>query len=50
VTERPFLVQVSFVQPWFEQPGGALRFAIADPAQTVRDLVVDGALTRLRVV
>jgi hypothetical protein len=50
VVARPFLVTVRFVQPWFEQPGGALRFAIADPSLTVRDLVVDGSLTRLRLV
>jgi hypothetical protein len=50
VVSRPFLVTVRFVQPWFEQPGGALRFAIADPSLTVRDLVVDGSLTRLRLV
>ena len=50
VTDRPFLVTVRFVQPWFEQPGGALRFAIADPVVTVRDLVVDGSLVRIRVV
>jgi hypothetical protein len=50
VTERPFLVTVRFVQPWFEQPGGALRFAIADPGVTIRDLVVDGSLARVRVV
>ena len=50
VTERPFLVNVRFVQPWFDQPGGALRFAIADPSVTVRDLVVNGSLARVRVV
>jgi hypothetical protein len=50
VVDRPFLVNVRFVQPWFEQPGGALRFQIADPSATVRDMVVDGALVRLRVV
>ena len=50
VTDRPFLVTVRFVQPWFDQPGGALRFAITDTTTTVRDLVVDGSLTRLRVV
>ncbi|MFZ7089122.1 TNT domain-containing protein [Curtobacterium sp. RRHDQ10] len=49
VVTRPFLVAVRFVQPWFGQPGGALRFTIADPALTVRDLVVDGSLTRLRL-
>lgn len=49
LVERPFMVIVRFVQPWFEQPGGALRFQIADPTVTVRDLVVDGALARLRV-
>jgi len=50
LVERPFLVNVRFVQPWFDQPGGALRFQIADPSVTVRDLVVDGAVSRLRVV
>ncbi|GGL04121.1 hypothetical protein JOE58_001367 [Curtobacterium luteum] len=50
VVERPFLVTVRFVQPWFEQPGGALRFEIADPSVTIRDLVVDGSLARVRVV
>lgn len=50
VTDRPFLVNVRIVQPWFDQPGGALRFAIADPGLTIRDLVVDGSLVRLRVV
>ncbi|MFJ3385869.1 MULTISPECIES: TNT domain-containing protein [unclassified Curtobacterium] len=50
VVDRPFLVTVRFVQPWFDQPGGALRFQIADPSLTVRDLVVDGALVRVRAV
>ena len=50
LVERPFLVTVRFVQPWFDQPGGALRFQTADPTVTVRDLVVDGSLARLRVV
>ncbi|WP_439688757.1 TNT domain-containing protein [Curtobacterium sp. SP.BCp] len=50
VVERPFLVTVRFVQPWFDQPGGAMRFETADPSVTVRDLVVDGSLARVRVV
>ncbi|MBT2503038.1 TNT domain-containing protein [Curtobacterium sp. ISL-83] len=50
LVERPFLVTVTFVRPWFDQPGGALRFQTADPSVTVRDLVVDGSLARLRVV
>ncbi|PZE68130.1 hypothetical protein DEI83_04195 [Curtobacterium sp. MCBD17_021] len=50
VVERPFLVIVRFVRPWFDQPGGALRFEIADPTTTIRDLVVDGSLARVRVV
>jgi hypothetical protein len=50
VVDRPFMVTVRFVQPWFDQPGGALRFTIADPMLTIRDLVVDGSLVRLRVV
>ncbi len=43
------MVTVTFVQPWFDQPGGALRFQTADRSVTVRDLVVDGSLVRLRV-
>jgi hypothetical protein len=50
VVERPFLVTVRFVRPWFDQPGGALRFEIANPTTTVRDLVVDGSLARVRAV
>ncbi|OIH97005.1 TNT domain-containing protein [Curtobacterium sp. MCBA15_001] len=50
VVDRPFLVSVRFVQPWFDQPGGALRFQIADATTTIRDLVVDGALVRVRAV
>jgi hypothetical protein len=50
IVDRPFLVTVRFVQPWFDQPGGALRFTVADPMTTIRDLVVDGSLVRLRVV
>jgi hypothetical protein len=50
VVDRPFLVTVRFVQPWFDQPGGALRFQIADQSLTVRDLVVDGSLVRVRAV
>jgi hypothetical protein len=50
VVDRPFMVTVRIVQPWFDQPGGALRFTIADPMSTIRDLVVDGSLVRLRVV
>ncbi|MBF4584186.1 TNT domain-containing protein [Curtobacterium sp. VKM Ac-2865] len=50
VVDRPFLVTVRFVQPWFDQPGGALRFQVADPSLTVRDLVVDGSLVRVRAV
>ncbi len=50
VVERPFLVTVRFVQPWFDQPGGAMRFETADQSVTVRDLVVDGSLARVRVV
>ncbi|MBF4591223.1 TNT domain-containing protein [Curtobacterium sp. VKM Ac-1395] len=50
VVDRPFLVTVRFVQPWFDQPGGALRFQVADQSLTVRDLVVDGSLVRVRAV
>ncbi|KQS14370.1 hypothetical protein ASG04_00305 [Curtobacterium sp. Leaf183] len=50
VVDRPFLVSVRFVAPWFDQPGGALRFQIANPTTTIRDLVVDGSLVRVRAV
>ncbi|SDQ71940.1 hypothetical protein SAMN02800687_2543 [Curtobacterium sp. UNCCL20] len=33
--------------PWFGQPGGALRFSIADDALTIRDLLVSGVLRRI---
>jgi hypothetical protein len=31
------------------QPGGAVRFSIAEGAETIRDLLVSGALQRIVV-
>lgn len=47
VTEATVLVQASIVQPWFGQPGGAIRYTIADESLTVRDLLVEGSLRRI---
>lgn len=49
VTEATVLVQASIVQPWFGQPGGAIRYTIADTSLTVRDLLVEGSLRRITV-
>lgn len=49
VTEATVLVQASVVPPWFGQPGGAVRYAIADESLTIRDLLVDGSLRRISV-
>ncbi len=50
VTAREVLVNVDLVQPWFGQPGGGIRFALADDFLGIRDLVASGALTRVEVV
>ena len=50
VTAREVLVNVDLVQPWFGQPGGGIRFALADDFLGIRDLVASGALARVEVV
>jgi len=40
-------VHAQVTLPWFGQPGGALRFSIADDALTIRDLLVSGVLRRI---
>ena len=47
VTAGDVLVHADLVQPWFGQPGGALRFTLAEDFRGVRDLVVAGALERV---
>ncbi|WP_176491533.1 TNT domain-containing protein [Curtobacterium sp. 'Ferrero'] len=49
VTEGDVLVHAQITLPWFGQPGGALRFSIADESVTIRDLLVSGALRRITV-
>ncbi|UXN25439.1 TNT domain-containing protein [Curtobacterium flaccumfaciens] len=49
VTEATVLVQASIVPSWFGQPGGSVRYAIADESVTIRDLIVDGSLRRVSV-
>jgi hypothetical protein len=49
VTARDVLVNVELVQPWFGQPGGAIRFALADDFLGIRDLVASGTLSRVEV-
>ncbi|MCD2441635.1 TNT domain-containing protein [Agromyces sp. SYSU K20354] len=49
VTSGDVLVRADLVQPWFGQPGGALRFALAEDFRGIRDLVVAGALERIEL-
>jgi len=49
VTEATVLVRASIVPAWFGQPGGAIRYAIADETMTIRDLLVEGSLRRVSV-
>lgn len=49
VTERDVLVGARLTLPWFGQPGGAIRFTIADERITIRDLLVDGALRKVQI-
>lgn len=50
VTAAEVLVRVQVVAPWFGQPGGGIRFTLADDFTGIRDLVVSGALERVDVV
>lgn len=49
VTDGDVLVHAQITLPWFGQPGGALRFSIADDTVTIRDLLVSGVLRRITV-
>ncbi|UOE42641.1 TNT domain-containing protein [Agromyces larvae] len=46
-TAGDVLVHAELVAPWFGQPGGGLRFRLAEDFRGIRDLVVTGALQRL---
>jgi len=49
LTAGDVLVRAEIVAPWFGQPGGGIRFTLADDFVGIRDLVVDGALERVEV-
>jgi hypothetical protein len=49
LTARPVRVAAELTPPWFGRPGGGLRFALQTPGTGIRDLVVGGALDRIRV-
>lgn len=44
VAARAVEVQAELAPPWFEQPGGGLRFHVEPPARGVRDLLQAGVL------
>lgn len=48
VTRDTVLVHVEVAEPWFGQPGGGLRFILAEDSTGIRDLLVSGALERFR--
>jgi hypothetical protein len=43
-------VVAEVLPPLFGQPGGGVLFELAAPQQTIRDLLVTGALRRLRLI
>ncbi|KQO62211.1 TNT domain-containing protein [Curtobacterium sp. Leaf261] len=47
IVSESVLMRVQVVRPWFGQPGGTLRFVIADDGIGLRDLVSSGVLTQL---
>ncbi|MDQ0893256.1 TNT domain-containing protein [Agromyces ramosus] len=49
VSAADVLVRAELVQPWFGQPGGGLRFTIADDFIGIRDLVVTDRLRRVEL-
>lgn len=49
LTRSNVLVRVEIAQPWFGQRGGGLRCTLAQDFVGIRDLVVSGALERIRV-
>ncbi|MDR5698416.1 TNT domain-containing protein [Agromyces aerolatus] len=49
LTAADVLVRVEVVAPWFGQPGGGVRFTLADDFVGIRDLVESGALAQALV-
>jgi hypothetical protein len=49
ITTADVLVRAEVVSPWFGQPGGGIRFTLADDFVGIRDLVVSGARQRVEV-
>lgn len=50
ITETDVLVRAQLAAPWFGQPGGGVRLTLAEDFAGIRDLVVNGSLTRVEVV
>lgn len=50
ITAGDVLVRAALVQPWFGQPGGGLRFTLADDYVGIRDLVVADRLRRVELI
>lgn len=50
VTAADVLVRVEVVAPWFGQPGGGIRFTLAEDFVGIRDLVESGALVQVSLV
>jgi len=49
VSAADVLVRAELVQPWFGQPGGGLRFTIAEDFIGIRDLIVADRLRRVEL-
>lgn len=49
VSAADVLVRAELVQPWFGQPGGGLRFTLAEDFIGIRDLVVAERLRRVEL-
>lgn len=49
LTTRPLTVEAEIVPPWFGQPGGSLRFRLAQDGEGIRQLVQSGALLQVTV-
>jgi len=46
---QPVRVMARRIEPWFGQPGGGVVMRLAEPSDTVRDLVVRGELVQLQI-
>ena len=50
LTTTDIRVGAAITPPWFGQPGDGIRYTLQQPGLGLRDLVVSGALQRLRVL